>query len=367
MIRRIATAAALCLVMAGGGCSLSLQDVPLPSLVSGPTYEVEAVFESALNLPVDSPVKMDGATVGQVTSVRVEDYAAHVKMKIIEDQPLRAGGRAEIRLTSPMGTAFVELIDGKGENLPEGSVIPLANTTKSPDVADLLASLSVVVTGGSFADIKTIIDEVNIALDQNTGDVRELMGRLNSVVTGLNDHTELFESSLDRIDTVSQQLAEDTPGLVDAVDVLTPAVTAISGQRKELLALLKSVGPLAKSSAELLTSTKTDLVKALQDAGPVLDVLVRSQDTLTRSFRGLIAFGSKTDAASPGDFSNFDLTFLLDPDALNPLPGQTTPKDPDVPDTEDPPGLPDLNLPDLGLPSLDDLLSSLQGLATGGR
>src|SRR3546814_1158225 len=104
------------------------------------------------------------------------------------------------------------------------------------------------------------------------------MGRLNSVVTGLNDHTELFESSLDRIDTVSQQLAKDTPGLVDAVDVLTPAITAISGQRKELLALLKSVGPLAQSSAELLTSTKTDLVKALQDAGPVLDVLVRSEE-----------------------------------------------------------------------------------------
>src|SRR3546814_14696893 len=111
MIRRIATAAALCLVMVGGGCSLSLQDVPLPSLVSGPTYEVEAVFESALNLPVDSPVKMDGATVGQVTAVRVEDYAAHVKMKIIEDQPLRAGGRAEIRLTSQMGTACGELIE----------------------------------------------------------------------------------------------------------------------------------------------------------------------------------------------------------------------------------------------------------------
>src|SRR3546814_16606241 len=90
-------------------------------------------------------------------------------------------------LTSPMGTAFVELIDGKGENLPEGSVIGLASTTKSPDVADLLASLSVVVTGGSFADIKTIIDEVNVALDQNTGDVRELMGRRNSLVTGPNE------------------------------------------------------------------------------------------------------------------------------------------------------------------------------------
>ena len=34
------------------GCGLSLEDVPLPSLVDGPTYPVTVEFEDALNLPL---------------------------------------------------------------------------------------------------------------------------------------------------------------------------------------------------------------------------------------------------------------------------------------------------------------------------
>lgn len=369
MIRRLFTATALSVALLTGGCSLSLQDVPMPALVSGPTYEIEAVFDSALNLPLESPVKLDGATVGQITSIQVRDYRAHVRMKIITEQPIRSGARAEIRLTSPMGTAFVELVDGpeQGQALRPGAVIPIEQTLQSPDVSDLLSALSVVVTGGSFAGIKTIITELNTALSGNSGNVRQLLTRLDSVVTSLNAHTPLFESTLDHIDSVSTQLAQDTPALMDAVDVLTPAITALSEQREDLVALLARIGPLATSATSLLDATREDLTTTLTKVGPVLDVLVRSQNTLTRTFEGLIAFGKKTDAASPGDYSNFDLTFLLDPNALNPFPGPVKPGNPDVPDTKVPPGLPDLGLPDLGLPSLDDLLSTLTGVSKGGR
>lgn len=369
MIRRtlVAVVLALALVGGAGGCSLSLRDVPMPKLVDGPTYEVDAVFDSALNLPVDSPVKLDGATIGQVSEVRVEDYRAHVSMEIVNDQRLRAGARAEIRLTSPMGTAFVELVDGPRSRRPlvEGSTIPVERTTKSPDVDDLLSALSVVVTGGSFADIRTIVTELNTALRGNKGNVRQLLGRLDDTVTNLNRHTGLFTSALDRLDTLSTQLARDTPKLVDATETLTPAVRALSRQRKDLVGLLEKVGRLGDSSDSLLQATRTDLVAVLRDAVPVLDTLVRRQKDLTRSFRGLIEFGRKTDVASPGDFSNFDLTFLLDPEALDPLAGQTPPKDPEVPDTEEPPGLP------LGLSEaeggLRKLLKGLGGAGTGGR
>src|SRR5690606_6891755 len=139
-----------------------------------------------------------------------------------------------------------------------------------------------------------------------------------------------------RIDALSSQLARDTPALMEAVDQITPAVQVLSGQRDELNALLAAVGPLAESSADLIDATRDDLVAALEAAKPVVDVLAGSQETLTRSFHGLIAFGTKTDDASPGDFSNFDLTFLLHADALNPLAGQTRPTNPEVEDTEEP-------------------------------
>ena len=54
----------------------------------------------------------------------------------------------------------------------------------------------------------------------------------------------------------------------------------------------------------------------------MLAALTRYRENLNRTMRGLIEFGRRTDAASPGDFSNFDLTLLLDPQGLDPAPGQ---------------------------------------------
>ncbi|CAM3307672.1 MlaD family protein [Nocardioides dubius] len=329
MSRRLLAAPLLCLGLLFGGCGLSLDDVPMPSLIEGPTYELTAVFDSALNLPVDSPVKWGGRTIGQVVGVEVRDYRAVVAMEITDETRIRSGGRAEIRLTSPMGTAFVELLDGPQGNAPleAGARIEVASTTRAPDVADLLSSLSVVVTGGAFADIGTVVDELNVALTGNAPAARALLRGLDDTVSDLNAHTADFDRALRGVNRLTRRLADDAPYLVEAVRDLRPAVRALEGQQSDLLRLLAKVRRLGESTEAFTTAVREDLVTTLDSAGPVLDSLRRSQSHLVRGMRGLIKFGALTDDASPGDFSNFDLTLLLDPDGLNPTSGQ--PQQPD--------------------------------------
>lgn len=336
---RLAVAAGLALALGAGttGCGLELQDVPTPSLVSGPTYEVEAVFDSALNLPPEAPVKLGGATVGQVESIEVRDYQAHVGMAIVEDTRLHDGIRAEIRLTSPMGTAFVELIDGTGPTLEEGDTIPVASTLRAPDVSDLLSSLSVVVTGGSYGDIKTIVDELNTALTGNTGHVRSLLARLDHTMRSLNAHTDDLDLTLAGLDRLSTALAADAPVLSRAVTELSPTVRALARQRGSLMALLEQVRRFGVTSARVVTTSRADLVTAVRELDPVLRSLIRSRRHMVPIMDGILEFGRRTAGASPGDFSNFDLTFELSPDALAPDP--TVPPGPDLPDL---PGLPPL-------------------------
>ena len=50
----------LVVALALGGCSMSLESVPLPSQVKGPSYELKAQFRNALNLPQGAPVKLRG-------------------------------------------------------------------------------------------------------------------------------------------------------------------------------------------------------------------------------------------------------------------------------------------------------------------
>lgn len=312
--------AALLLVAGAGtaGCGLGLEDVPLPSLVDGPTYDLTVEFEDALNLPVDAPVKLDGATVGQVTSVEAGEYVAEVELALSTTVRLTDTSRAEIRLTSPMGTAFVQLFPGtSGTVLAAGQTLPAAATSSAPDVTDLLSALSTVVTGGSFSDISTIITQLNTALTGNAGDVRRLLARLDTAVTDLNAEFPRVDRLTAALDRLTTRLAGDLPEVTRSLTDLTDLVTSFDRQRADLVAAMESLHQFDAVATPLTRAVKADLVAQLEDMRPVLRTLLAGRKDIDGVMRGLIAFAGGSDKASPGDFVNFDLTVLLDPDALS--------------------------------------------------
>ena len=320
MSRLRGAAAALLLAAAGAlssGCGLGLEDVPLPSLVDGPTYDLTIEFADALNLPVDAPVKLDGATVGQVSSVDAGEYVAEVELALSTSVELRETSRAEIRLTSPMGTAFVQLFPGKkGDLLAAGDTLPASATGSAPDVTDLLSALSTVVTGGSFADVSTIITELNTALTGNARDVRHLLTRLDTTVTGLNADFPRIDRLTSALDRLTTRLAGDLPEITRSLTDLTDLVTSLDAQRADLVTAMESLRDLDLVATPLTAAVRDDLVGQLQDMRPVVRSLLRGRKDIDGVMAGLVAFAGGSDRAAPGDYANFDLTFLLDLEAL---------------------------------------------------
>lgn len=317
--RRVGAAVGLALggLLAVTGCGLKLEDVPMPSLVGGDTYEVTIEFTDALNLPVDAPVKLDGATVGQVTSVEAGDYVAEVHLALSTTVQLPETSRAEIRLTSPMGTAFVQLFpEGKGSPLTDGGLLPVAATGTAPDVTDLLSSLSTVVTGGSFGDISTIIKQLNVALTGNSGDVRRLFDRLDTAVSDLNSQFPRVDRLTAALDRLTRRLAGDLPEITASLTDLTRLVSSLDRQRSDLVLAMESLSQFDAVATPLTKAVRTDLLAQLRDMRPVVRTLLDGRADIDGVMKGLIAFASGSDEAAPGDYANFDLTFLLDPQAL---------------------------------------------------
>lgn len=299
------------------GCGLKLEDVPMPKLVSGPTYEITAEFHDALNLPVDAPVKLEGATVGQVASVEPGEYIALVTLEVSEDVVLARNSSTEIRLTSPMGTAFVQLFPGsKGEALVEGDVIPAKRTSEAPDIADLLTALSTVVTGGSFHDISTIIKQLNVALTGNAGTVKQLFRRLDRAVTRLNDEFPTIDALTASLNRLSSQLAADLPELSEGMTEMAELATSLDDQRATMMATMDALRRFEAVATPYTADIKDDLLRNLGSLRTVLRTLAEEKANIDHIMTGLVAFSTGSDAASPGDFVNFDLTFLLDPDAF---------------------------------------------------
>ncbi|MFC7496782.1 MULTISPECIES: MCE family protein [unclassified Nocardioides] len=316
--------AALGVALTGCG-GPALEDLPYPSLVDGRTVSIDAVFDDALNLPPQAPVKLDGVVVGQVGDITADDYRAHVELEVLESAGLRRGATAEIRLTSPMGTSYVDLANGDGRRLDAGD--RLTDTTHAPEVTDLLAALSVLVTGGSFGDVGTIIDELNTALDGNADEVRGLLADLADASRDLVARTALFDRALGEMDRFSARLAADTPALMKAVEDLRPAIRAAARQREPLVRLLDEVDRFSRTAKDAVGRTRADLLTTLDRLDPVLTSLRRTRHLVLPILRGIVRFGEKTRAATPGDYSNFDLRFELDPQSLLPQPGDDPPLD----------------------------------------
>ncbi|MCZ4498728.1 MAG: hypothetical protein JWQ74_1281 [Marmoricola sp.] len=317
----------LVLLVAGlvllGGCA-TLRDVPLPGLVSGPTFPVTAHFSSALGLPEQAAVRFDGAVVGEVVAVRTVGYTAVVDLKLRRAVRVPSSAHAEIRLTSPMGEAFVELAvkeRRKGPFLHAGSSILIAATSEAPSATDLLASVSTLLTGGSFADMKVVLTELNTALRGNAGNVRQLVGRLDRTLTRLNDHTGQFDDALSSLSDLSGKLAGDREVLGRSLRVITPAVQSLTRQRTQILTLMSQVRRLSTSGTGSIARTRSSLSSVLRDLGPVLTTLEKNEATFAPIFAGIRDFGNRSAGAGWGSFSNFDLTILFKPEDLVQLPG----------------------------------------------
>lgn len=319
LIPRAAVAAVAAFALTATGCG-TLRSVPLPGLVSGPTYEIEGVFDNVLGLPHQAAVKMDGATIGEVASIETVDYTARVRMSISEAFTVPADVRAEVRFGSPMGEAFIELADpegGDGTTLSPGSVIPLEATSEAPSVGDLLSAASTLITGGSFADMKVIISELNTALRGNGGNIRNLIGKLDGMVTRLNRHTAEFDIALNSMERLGRRLAADRTLLAESLLSLEPAIKSLSSQRRQIFTLMSELRRLSKVGTATIASTRADMLSVLADLDPVLSTLTARQAEFRQTLDGIHDFAQATDSATLGLFLNFDLTTLFDGDVLS--------------------------------------------------
>ncbi len=306
-------AAALGLGACGGP---DLYDVPLPSKVHGATYTLNADFVSALNLPPASPVKLEGRTIGQVTTVTTSDYVAHVSFEVMEDVRISSAARAEVRLTAPVGEAFVALIPPAkptSDVLADGATIGIEHTDTAPDTTDLLTGVSTAVTGGSYADLKVVVDELATAMDGSSTTVRHLLREVDDLVTSTNTHRDDIDAGLDALDRLSRSLAGDTDVITSSITKLDPAIRTLQRHEDKAVELLAALDRVEGASRATVDGLRGRLRNQLEDTRTLVDAVIAERDQIRPIMQGITEFANALDRATPGDFAMFDLTFNLLP------------------------------------------------------
>lgn len=307
---RVAAAVLGSVLVAGvtAGCGATLSDIPRPDAgVDGPSYEITAVFADVLNLPAGARVRVDGVDVGRVVGIETADFVAQVRLRLPQRVVLTDKATAELRITTPLGEGFIDLDPGRGRaTLRGGAVLARSATSTTAGIEDTLTAASLLLSGGGLGQLKTVISELNRALDTKRGDTRKLLRSLTTVLSAFNDRTADIDRTLDALDGLSGTLAGRRQTLIAALRDTAPAAALLADSTDRLTELLTRLEGLARVSDRVVRSTRADLIATLREIEPVLDSLISISDKVAPTLRQLVRFGTFLDQSTPGDYLTGD-------------------------------------------------------------
>jgi phospholipid/cholesterol/gamma-HCH transport system substrate-binding protein len=277
MNRRLRAAAG---ILAGAllltGCDFDVYSLPLPggADVGDDPITVTVEFEDVLDLVPKSSVKVQDVTVGQVTDVDLKGYHAEVTIQLRNDVDLPDNAVATIRQTSLLGEKFVSLAPpetgASDEPLKSGDEIPLEHTGRNPEVEEVLGALSLLLNGGGVAQLKTISNELNLALEGREDSAKSVLRQISSLVGQLDDHKTDIVRAIESLNRLSVGAKQHMDSIDDALEELPSALDSIGRQREDLVKMLQGLNRLSTVGVRVIRQTKSSTIDVLRQLEPVI-------------------------------------------------------------------------------------------------
>lgn len=278
----------------------------IPVLAEPGDYRVSFVVDDVRNLREVSEVRIAGVEIGRVESQEEHDGDVLVTLSIDDSAaPLHDGVEARIGVKSLIGSSYVELQDGEGEELDSGYRLPEDQVAEAVDVDELFETLdpatqeslrgslrslarSTAGTGrqldalaGGLGQVggpgATVLDAVAAQgedLTVMTVEARELLDALDA---GQGDLVDLVADAqaLTRVTAQKQAAVEATvrrlPGLVQSLSSGTLSLQQLSAPLAPVVADLRAAAPGLSSALVQLPQVTRDLDGLLPSLDRTLD------------------------------------------------------------------------------------------------
>jgi len=314
----ILLALALAAVLSSCGWQ-GLNSLPMPGTEGGGpgSYVVQAELADVTTIQPNSRVRIGDVNVGTVTKVELQGWHALITMRLNGDVTLPANAIATIGQTSLLGSTHVEVAaptDAAPQGrLHNGSLIPLSSSATYPTTEQTLAAVSLLLNGGGIGRIEEITRAFSTAFAGREKDLRSLVEQLDRFATQVSTQKNDIIMATESLNRLTGQFAEQKPVVDRALVTIPDALAVLNEQRTNLADALDAFGKFSAVTTDAVNNTKENLVKELNDIGPVLESLANAGSALTRSFSFFLAPPWAKETLQKwwrGDFAN--LTAVID-------------------------------------------------------
>lgn len=299
-------AALAAIALTASACGASLQSLPKFGGQSGPTYTVTATFANVVNLPADAEVRVGAFSVGNVTSIGLNNFQAVVRMHIRKDVHLPVGTTAQIRFDTPLGDDFVQLQPPSAKAgttyLANDARIPETATSSAPSVEDTLGALGALLNGGGINQLQTIIDQTNLALSGNQQDIRALLQNLDTTVASLASNTPSIDDALTAMATLSNTLQQGSSTIANGLAALGPAANVLANETNQINAITGQLSKLGTAASAIVDASETGTVQTVDALNPLLTQLTSVKAQIGPALTALDALEAYTPRAVPGNY-----------------------------------------------------------------
>lgn len=297
--------------VAGSGCGLSFQALPKPGGVSGPTYDLKAVFGNVLNLPLQARVLVGADEVGQVSSITTSHFKADLTLTIRSAIRIPRGTTAQILFVDPLGDEFIQLYPPRGPShgpyLANGSLLPERDTSSAPSIADTLAALGALLNGGGLNQLQTIITNINQALGGHQQQIQHIINDLSFTATALNANKGDVDTALAALATLSGQLAKGDATIANGIDTIGPAISVLSSENQDFQNLLTATNNLSNVADSIVTQSSSSILGTIRQLYAVMNQMVGVESQLGPTLTDLSTFETETKKIAPGNYLQLSL------------------------------------------------------------
>ncbi|MCY7400050.1 MAG: MCE family protein, partial [Nocardioides sp.] len=278
------------------GCDFDVYQLPLPGGADAgeDPITVTVMFADVLDLVPKSTVKVNDVTVGEVTDVDLDGYTARVTVKLRRDTQLPDNTTASIRQTSLLGEKFVSLAEpetGASANpLGDDDVIPLERSGRNPEIEEVLGALSLLLNGGGVAQLKTIAQELNLALEGREDSARSVLTQFDQLTGTLDDNKGDIVAAIESLNQLALSVSEQLPDIDAALEELPSALRSIDSQRADLVTMLQALDELSGVGVSVIQQSKRATIASLQQLQPVLTQLGDAGDSFVNAFNTFYSY-----------------------------------------------------------------------------
>lgn len=262
------------------------QDLPL--IGGGNRYSAQ--FSEAGGLKPNDEIRVAGVRVGQVREVELA--GTHVRVEFVVDRGVRLGDKtgAEMKIKTLLGQKYLKLNPAGTGELKEGAEIPLERTVSAYDVVEAFSDLASTTERIDTAQLARALDTLSTTFKNTPEEVRASLTGLSRLSRNVAKRDEELKRLLQHSQVVTKLLADRNRELITLMRDGNKLFQAVQARRALIHQLLVSTQALSAQITALVRENRKDLAPTLQKVNAVLATLLKNQNALDASIRGLVPF-----------------------------------------------------------------------------